>query len=149
MSAFGKSPVPLERLKLGREAAVAPLRTEHLDSEHLKARDSQELIRRFSNVLTEFSDGRGAACLKIGLYSYILRIRRGGAMSGRQAKIITDSMLRRMLARIRRNASEDRDRVQNHIWLRICRSGNRAARSLSFQFLRQPHGVPISLYQFQ
>jgi integrase/recombinase XerD len=45
-------------------------------------------------------------------------------MSGRQAKIITDSMLRRMLAHVRRNASEDRDRV---IILLSAKAGLRAA----------------------
>jgi integrase/recombinase XerD len=45
-------------------------------------------------------------------------------MSGRQAKIITDSVLRRMLAHVRRNASENRDRV---IILLSAKAGLRAA----------------------
>lgn len=78
--------------------------------------------------------------LTIGLYSYILKgTEQERSMAGRQAKFITDSMLRRILAHIRRSPTPDRDQV---IILLSTKAGLRACEiaGLEWSMVLDPRG---------
>ncbi|WP_245265451.1 tyrosine-type recombinase/integrase [Mesorhizobium sp. LSJC265A00] len=80
--------------------------------------------------------------LKIGLNAYNLELSHlwsATQMSGRQAKVVSDSMLRKMLAHTRKSSQPMRDRV---IILLSCKAGLRACEiaGLEWSMLLDPRG---------